>query len=165
MRKFDPKSIADLARRKEKINRDLIRALKKKAPGILSEWFREAHDDVFSRIGCLECANCCRTLGPRITGKDIERLSSYLKMKPSVFIQSYLRVDEDKDFVFREMPCPFLLADNSCSVYEKRPKACREYPHTDVRMTSRMLELSLVNASVCPAVIEILDSVRIKQSG
>ncbi len=28
-------------------------------------------------------------------------------------------------------PCPFLGDDNYCSVYEARPKACREYPHTD----------------------------------
>lgn len=43
----------------------------------------------------------------------------------------YLRVDEDNDKVFKSMPCPFLGEDNLCSIYDIRPKACREFPHTD----------------------------------
>ncbi|WP_332911960.1 YkgJ family cysteine cluster protein [Algoriphagus boritolerans] len=53
------------------------------------------------------------------------------------------------------LPCPFLGADNKCLVYEDRPKACREYPHTNRKNMLGILDLSLKNTLVCPAVSKI----------
>ena len=89
------------------------------------------HDKISQRTDCLLCANCCRSLGPRITDKDVERMAKALRIKTVDIISKYLRIDEDGDMVFQSMPCPFLGNDNYCSIYESRPKACREYPHTD----------------------------------
>nr|MDK7631844.1 YkgJ family cysteine cluster protein [Globicatella sanguinis] len=75
--------------------------------------------------------NCCKTTGPLFTQKDIERLAKVFRMKPSLFIEKYLRIDEDNDYVLQQLPCPFLDSENYCLVYEDRPKACKEYPHTD----------------------------------
>ncbi len=77
-------------------------------------------------------------------------------MKPGDFIEKYLRVDEDKDFVLKSSPCTFLGKDNHCSIYEARPKACREYPHTDRKKMVQLLDLTYKNTMVCPAVLEIL---------
>ena len=44
------------------------------------------------------------------------------------FEAEFLQVDEDGDKVFKSMPCPFLGGDNLCSIYDVRPKACREFP-------------------------------------
>lgn len=85
-------------------------------------------------------------------------------MKPAVFIDTYLRIDEDRDFVFKEMPCPFLEKDNMCRIYDVRPKACREYPHTDRKKFHQLLDLSLKNSYVCPAVTDILQELRLKTS-
>jgi len=161
---FSAKQIEKKAAEDEKANRELIRSLKKKPPRNLDDRVHDAHNLVFGRIDCLSCANCCKTLGPRITDKDIERLSKFLRVKSSVFIQTYLRVDEDGDYVFRTMPCPFLEEDNKCMVYENRPKACREYPHTDRKKFYQLLDLSLKNTYVCPAVNEILAEFRIRKS-
>ncbi len=92
---------------------------------------RELHEEEFSRTNCLECANCCKTTGPLFTQKDISRISRHFKMKPGGFIEEYLRLDEENDYVLQQVPCPFLGSDNYCSIYDQRPKACREYPHTD----------------------------------
>lgn len=116
----------------------------------------QLHEEAFSCIDCLECANCCRSLGPAIYDKDIERMAKALKMKPSQVAEQYLRVDEDGDYVFKTMPCPFLLPDNYCSIYEARPKACREYPHTDRKKFHQIYKLTVRNSSTCPIVFDVL---------
>ena len=92
--------------------------------------------------------------------RDIERLAKYLKQKPGDFIETYLRIDEDKDYVLRQAPCPFLGSDNYCSVYEARPTACREYPHTDRKRMEQILDLTFQNTIVCPAVLEITERLK-----
>ncbi len=104
----------------------------------------------------------CRSLGPRLTDRDIEKIAQYLRIKPHEVVAKYLRIDEDNDYVFKEMPCPFLCADNYCSIYESRPKACREYPHTDRKKFFQVYALSIRNAETCPAVFEILQRLRQK---
>lgn len=114
------------------------------------------HDKITAQTDCLACANCCRSLGPRITDKDLERMAKVLRMKTVDVITKYLRIDEDGDMVFQSMPCPFLGADNYCSIYESRPKACREYPHTDRKRFYQIYNLSIKNAYTCPIVYEVL---------
>ena len=144
----------------ENSNKTFFKKLKKNQLKELDNTIQEIHEEVFEEINCLDCANCCKTLGPRITIKDIEKLSSYLKMKQSDFVDKYLRIDEDKDFVFKNMPCPFLMPDNYCSVYPERPKACREYPHTDRKKFYQIYSLTIKNSTTCPAVYEILEELK-----
>lgn len=117
------------------------------------------HDRYSAEIDCLSCGNCCRSLGPRITDKDVDRLAKHLRMKAVDFVTQYLRTDEDGDMVFKTMPCPFLGADNYCAVYENRPKACREYPHTDRKKFYQIYMLSVENASTCPIVYKVLEDI------
>lgn len=120
----------------------------------------ELHEDEFSRTDCLNCANCCKTTGPLFTQKDIERIAKHFKMKPGEFIDTYLRMDEDNDFVLQQVPCPFLGADNYCSIYEKRPKACREYPHTDRKDFHKISNITIKNTAVCPAAYNIVEEMK-----
>lgn len=134
------------------------KALQKTGSGSVADKKISAiHSEVFDCTDCLACANCCKTTGPLFTNKDIDRLSSYLKMKPGAFVDQYLRIDEDNDYVLKSVPCPFLMDDNACSVYESRPRACREYPHTDQSGQAGMAALTLKNATICPAVYAILE--------
>lgn len=116
----------------------------------------DLHNRFSSEIDCLQCANCCRSLGPAIYDKDIDRMAKALRMKPSDVVASYLKIDEDGDYVFRSMPCPFLMPDNYCSIYEARPKACREYPHTDRKKFSQIYKLTVRNTQTCPIAYEVL---------
>ncbi len=134
----------------------LIRQFKKKKPKDLDDRMHNLHEEAFQKIDCLECANCCKTTGPLFTDKDTERLAKHLRMKPSQFESTYLQIDEEGDRVLKSLPCPFLGSDNYCSVYEHRPKACIEYPHTDRRKQYQILNLTEKNAAVCPAVYDIL---------
>jgi len=135
----------------------LFKKLKAKKPKNLDDVVHELHDEAFDQFDCLTCANCCSTISPVITEKDAERMAKRLKMKAVDFIAQYLRIDEDKDYVFKQTPCPFLMADNYCMVYEDRPKACREYPHTDRKRMYQILNLTHKNCEVCPVVFCITD--------
>lgn len=117
------------------------------------------HDKYSEAIDCLQCARCCRELGPRIEEKDVDRLAKTLRMKSTDVIDRYFKLDEDGDRVFKSMPCPFLADDNYCLVYESRPKACREYPHTDRKRFYQIFNLSVKNAETCPIVYELLEDI------
>ncbi len=148
------------AHSQKKENRAFFKRLKKWPPKKLDTEFHAAHSAAFAEIDCLECANCCKTTGPLFTDKDIDRLAKHFKMKAADFIEKYLRVDEDGDFVLQSVPCPFLGSDNYCSVYENRPKACREFPHTDRNRMHQILDLTRKNVEVCPAVFQMVERMK-----
>lgn len=138
-------------------NKKMLKHLKKKNIDTL---FQEFHEKVFEKIDCLDCANCCITTGPMLVDRDITRISKSLRIKPAVFEANYLRRDEDGDWVFKTMPCPFLGSDNYCLIYDERPKACREYPHTDIKNMHNLFDITLTNSTICPAVALILEGIR-----
>ena len=141
-------------------HKKLLAVLKKKNSSDVDKVFQRLHDEAFEKIDCLQCANCCKTTSPIFYQRDIERLAKHFRIRPSEFIEQYLHIDEDNDYVLNSAPCPFLGDDNYCSVYDSRPTACREYPHTDRKRVQQIFKLTLKNASVCPAVFDILDNIR-----
>lgn len=147
---------------KELSFKKLLSKVKSKPPKNLDVIFEELHEEVFENTDCLSCANCCKTTSPMFFEKDIERLAEHLKLKPGQFIQSYLFLDTDGIYGLKQTPCPFLGVDNYCSVYEYRPKACREFPHTNHRKMHTHLHLAQKNASICPAVFQILEKLESK---
>jgi len=159
----DPCFIASLKSRpleKYKANSRLVKRLKKVNKRKLDQEVHRLHQVAFGHIDCLDCGNCCRTISPIITDKDISRIAPKLKLKPSEFVERYLAVDGDQDYVFRQTPCPFLGADNYCAVYAFRPAACADYPHTDRPRFYQALSLSLKNTHTCPAVYEIFENLK-----
>ncbi len=157
MEEIELDKLPELAKRTETKVKQAFQRIKKKKPKDLDLVVQKLNDQAFDEIDCLSCANCCKSLGPRITDRDIERLAKHFKKKPSAIIEEYLRIDEDGDYVFKSMPCPFLAPDNYCFVYEDRPKACREYPHTDRRRFVQLLGLTLKNRSTCPVVYKVAE--------
>jgi uncharacterized protein len=161
--KITPQTIDSLtlvAAKKKKENSSFFRQLSGKDQGKVDEAFHLMHDQVFGEVNCLDCGNCCKSLGPRISDADIRRISQVLKIKPSELTEKYLRLDEDNDYVFRQMPCPFLDSSNYCIIYENRPRACRDYPHTDRRRMQQILPITLKNTETCPAVFEIVERLK-----
>lgn len=148
------------AREKYSENKKFFTKLKKKPPKDLDYVMQELHEEEFQRTDCLACANCCKTTGPLFTNADIERIAKHFRMKPSQFIDRYLRIDEDNDHVLQEVPCTFLGADNYCSIYEVRPKACREFPHTDRKKFHQIGNLTLKNVAICPAAFNIVEAMK-----
>ncbi len=148
------------ALQKQKPHKKFLDQLKKKPPKNLDYLVQEVHEEVFQETDCLSCANCCKTTGPLFTEKDIERIAKHLRMKPVDFEDRFLRIDEDRDKVLQHLPCFFLNQDNTCSIYEARPKACREYPHTDRKKIYQINHLMIRNTIICPAAYAFVEKMQ-----
>ncbi|MEQ8550843.1 MAG: YkgJ family cysteine cluster protein [Cyclobacteriaceae bacterium] len=159
MKYSDDLAFAEKNKNRFKEKGNLLRKLKGNK---LDDQFHQLHEEVFENIDCLECANCCKTTSPIFLETDIERVAKALKMKVASFKKTYLMVDEDKDWVLKSSPCPFLGLDNKCIVYNDRPKACREYPHTNRKRMHQIIKLTVRNTLVCPAVSRIFQMIDIK---
>lgn len=117
----------------------------------------DLHEEAFSHIDCLDCAACCKNYSPRFKTPDIKRISKHLRMKESVFIDTYLNLDSDGDYVVKTKPCAFLGADNACSIYDVRPSDCARFPYTDEDVMVRRQAITLKNSTFCPAVYYVLE--------
>jgi Fe-S-cluster containining protein len=117
----------------------------------------DLHEEAFEKVDCLSCANCCKNFSPRFKTPDIKRISKVVGMRESVFIDTYLRIDEEGDYVLVSRPCPFLGEDNFCSIYEDRPSDCKRFPYTDEDVFIKKQALTLKNASFCPAVYFVIE--------
>lgn len=118
---------------------------------------QDFHEEATEAVDCLACANCCKGYSPRFKTPDIKRISKELRMKESEFIDMYLRLDEEGDYVVKSSPCPFLGTDNFCSIYEARPSDCARFPYTDEDVLFKRPKITLKNATFCPIVYRVLE--------
>ena len=154
-----PSELKGLIKKHAKQIDSKIEYLKKQQSKLIDASFQNMHDLVFQELSCLDCANCCKTISPIFKQKDIDTIAKRLNLKAGVFITKYLYMDEDGDFVLQSTPCPFLEKNNKCSIYEDRPKACREYPHTNQKKMLKHIDLLKENIKVCPATYKIVEQI------
>lgn len=150
-----------LAAEKKKENLKYFKTLKKRTPRDLDYTMQELHDEEFAKTDCLTCGNCCKTTSPIFTEKDIQRIAKHLRMKESAFMKQYLHRDEDDFYVLNSAPCTFFdESDNTCFIYDVRPKACSEYPHTNRKKFIQLGELTVKNTEICPATYNIMEALK-----
>ena len=142
-------------------NFGFLRSLKMKSERAVDRAARKLHQEAFSIIDCLQCANCCKTLSPTLTAEDVARIAARLGMDAAAFRTEYLVESEDRGlWKPKSLPCSFLGADNCCTIYEVRPASCAEYPHTDKPEFASRTHLRSGNALQCPAVFYIIEQMR-----
>ena len=137
--------------------KEYARFLKRADKNKVLKQLPDLHEEAFEKVDCLQCANCCKNYSPRFKTPDITRISKHLRMKESAFIETYLRLDEEGDYVVKGKPCPFLGADNYCSIYEERPSDCERFPYTDEDVILKRPHLTLKNSTFCPATYFVLE--------
>ncbi|WP_296637526.1 YkgJ family cysteine cluster protein [Polaribacter sp.] len=153
--------LPSLAKEAHKENKKYFANLRKRTPKNLDYVMQELHDKEFKKTDCLACGNCCKTTSPIFTVKDIERIAKHLKMKVAVFTNQYLERDTDDFMVLKSSPCVFLdESDNTCFIYDVRPKACSEYPHTNRKKFIQITDLTIANIFVCPATYAIVENLK-----
>lgn len=142
------------------MNKAILNSLGTQVSAELDGLFLKAHGAVFETFNCLTCANCCRNYSPIIEPEEIGKLSETIGITAAELFEHYVEMDEDGDFVFKRQPCPMLnLENNKCSIYDDRPKACREYPHTNMKGIKNHFDLLEKNVEICPAAEEIVSRV------
>ena len=117
----------------------------------------DLHEQAFEKVDCLSCARCCKGYSPRFKTPDIKRISKLKKMKESDFIETYLTLDSEGDYVTKRVPCPFLGEDNYCSIYDDRPSDCARFPYTDEDVIFKRPQLTLKNITFCPIVYYVVE--------
>ncbi len=123
---------------------------------------RRTTDEVWARIDCTTCANCCRTLHVVVDAADIARLAGRLRNTAAHFERKYVVMSEDGTKELRNSPCVFLGSDNRCTVYEDRPKACRDFPYLHENHFSSRSLMMISNTSVCPIVFNVWQALKDK---
>ena len=163
MRDMNPslEELPKLAEEAKKESKKYFSNLKRRTPKNLDPVMQELHEAEFKKTDCLSCGNCCKTTSPIFTEKDVERISKYLKMKVVNFESQYLERDEDDFMVLKSAPCNFFdTTDNTCFIYDVRPKACSEYPHTNRKKFIQITDLTLANVEICPAAYNIVEELK-----
>ena len=79
-------------------------------------------------------------------------------MRESEFIEKYLFVDAEGDFVVKSLPCPFLAPNNLCSIYEQRPSDCHRFPYTNEDVFFKRVNITLKNSTFCPITYFVIEN-------
>jgi len=133
--------------------RRFLSKLVKNMPRGLDKLAAEADKEVWGEVDCLICANCCKTMTPTYTAKDIRRIARHTGLTVSEFKKKWLHKEKSTgDWLNRSTPCQFLdLSTNKCSVYHIRPKDCSGYPHHNKKRMADYIHVHKQNIECCPA--------------
>ena len=155
----DDKKLINKSLSNKKNNKKLLKKITFKEKKRIDQIFEIEHQKEFQNRDCLKCANCCKTTSPIFRDTDIKRISSFLKIKEQELINDKLIIDYENDYVLKKSPCSFLNHDNTCSIYNVRPLACKEYPHTNRKKMHQIIDLTIKNSTICPAVSNIITNI------
>ena len=146
-------------RKRRKILLRFLRGLTHRKVKNLDGKAMEATKEAYTKIDCLKCANCCKTMNPTWKKTEIKRVANHLGMKYSEYFKKYL-VLEKGDIMNRKTPCQHLNKDNTCSIYEIRPSDCEGFPHTQNREFKLYIaETHLQNMDYCPITVEVVKNI------
>ena len=88
---FDLKAFKRKASTKKKAYTTFLKGLHRRPETKkIDKWARELDKEAFTKIDCLSCGNCCKTMTPTFLPADIKRISKHLAMTPAAFEIKYL---------------------------------------------------------------------------
>jgi uncharacterized protein len=153
-------------KQKVKLNKRAFRyfltRLENKPPRGLDKIPEAVAPEVWKEVDCLSCANCCKSMTPTFTVKDIKRISAHFDMTPNEFKDKWLMYEKrDEDWQNKKQPCQFLnLADNKCSIYEIRPEDCAGFPHLTKKKMTDYMHVHRQNLEYCPATFKMVEKMK-----
>jgi Fe-S-cluster containining protein len=155
------RSFKQIVKHQKRRIRIFLSRLEKKQPKGLEQIKLEADKQVWKEINCLDCANCCKTMSPTYTKKDMRRISKHLGMSEKAFREKWLYKDKTGDWMNKKQPCQFLdLKTNMCSIYEVRPRDCAGFPHhTKKKMNADYMHMFKQNIEFCPATYSLVEKI------
>ncbi len=155
------RSFRQQVRHNKKRVRNFLSRLAKKPPRDLVAITLEADKAAWKQTDCLDCANCCKTMSPTYTGKDIRRISSHLGMTQRAFREKWLYKDKTGDWMNVKQPCQFLdLETNKCNIYSVRPRDCAGFPHHTKKKMVDYMHMYKQNIEYCPATYRMVERIR-----
>ena len=155
------RSFRNLVSRNKKRLRNFLTRMEKNAPENLHLVTKEASKLAWSKTDCMHCANCCKTMSPTYSQKDIARISKFLGMTRKAFTQKWLYKDREGDWINKKQPCQFLdLKTNMCGIYEVRPQDCAGFPYHGTKKISEYGHMYRQNVEFCPATNRLVENMQ-----
>lgn len=160
------RSFRQLVRHHKRRIKYFLTKLEKNAPRDLVELTLTADAQTWKELDCLDCANCCKTMSPTYTQKDIQRISKHLGMTQNAFREKWLYKDKTGDWMNVNQPCQFLdLKTNKCDIYAVRPRDCAGFPHHTKKKMVDYMHMYKQNIEYCPATYSMVEKImeRVKE--
>jgi len=159
MQPVNLRSFKQKVRHHKKSFKRFITKIENKPPKNLDALSVSIEKEVWAETDCLSCANCCKTMTPTFTTKDMKRIAAHLEMSVAAFKEKWLMFEKkDKDWVNKKQPCQFLnLKDNKCSIYEVRPESCADFPHLTRKGLHQYIHIFKQNIEYCPATYAMVE--------
>ncbi len=146
--------------------RRFLTKVEKNPPLLLDTYAEQIDKEVWTEVDCLACSNCCRTMTPVYTFKDLRRIASYLGMTVKAFKEKWLYKSRKGEWMNRSRPCQFLdLTTNKCSIYEVRPADCAGFPHLTKKKMVQYMDVHKQNIQYCPATFKMVEKLMVIVQG
>jgi Fe-S-cluster containining protein len=142
-------------------NRDFRRYLTARHYRI--EELQQIAAEVQEQIDCTQCGNCCRHSIVTVNAGEIAQIAGYLGCEPGQVVRQYTVPDPDshtlRQLASNSDGCVF-LDGNLCTIYDVRPKACRDFPCLTLHERTLGGRLSSLSrwASLCPIIYNALEA-------
>ena len=136
-----------------------LNRLKRNPPKDLQSIAIKASSNAWQGVECLSCANCCKTMTPTYTNKDIKKIAAYLKMPAIEMKKKWLKKERGTgNWLNKTTPCQFLdMETNMCNVYEVRPADCSGFPHLTKKKIVDYIHIHKQNLDECPATFKLVE--------
>ena len=152
------RSFKNLVSRNKKRLRSFLFRMERKAPRNLHLITLQANELAWAKTDCMDCANCCKTMSPTYSQKDISRIAKYLGMTNKGFTDKWLYKDREGDWINKKQPCQFLdQKTNLCGIYEVRPRDCAGFPYHGTKKIKEYGHMYRQNVEFCPATNRLVE--------
>ncbi|HEU4471891.1 MAG TPA: YkgJ family cysteine cluster protein [Flavisolibacter sp.] len=151
------KFAASVAQHRPRLRRFLTK-LENNPPKDLDSYPDAIDKEVWQEVDCLACSNCCRTMTPTYTFKDLQRIAAHLNMTISQFKAKWLFKNKEGEWMNVNNPCQFLdRKTNMCSIYAVRPADCAGFPHLTKKKVVHYIHVHKQNVQHCPATFKMVE--------
>lgn len=153
------RSFKQKVRHNQKAFKRYLGKIEKDPPRHLDKIAEQIDAEVWQEVDCLSCANCCKSMTPTFTNKDIKRIAAHFDMTPNEFKEKWLEFDKEAgNWVNVKQPCQFLnLQNHMCSIYEVRPEDCAGFPHLKKKKMVEYIHVHQQNIEYCPATYKMVE--------
>ena len=153
------RSFKQKVRHNQKAFKRYLGKIEKNPPRHLDKIAETIDAEVWKEVDCLSSANCCKSMTPTFSGKDIRRIAAHFEITPKEFKERWLEFDKESgDWVNVKQPCQFLNpTNNMCSIYEVRPVDCADFPHLKKKKMVEYIHVHQQNIAYCPATYKMVE--------
>ena len=117
--------------------------------------------ELLDKFDCKTCANCCRQTRVVVSKPEIDAIAQHLEMKPAEVTRLYTIQDKtsQETSLRQENDACVFLHNNTCLVYEARPRACRNFPAVagNKRLLGSRMSSVCRQTLFCPVVYTALE--------